>query len=126
LNRQETEVWLLWFRLQQLREMDAAGQIKCYVCGSMENYTRVYLRTVVSNVCLPLKLITENNYFCCYECNTIAAHQKAEKKINRQLKYNLRQKIRKHKPVHYSQHDLDCVERKLRKLLKNHDYEQRQ
>ena len=117
------ELWTLWERLQQLREMDSRGYIECYICKEYNRYPSMVLKTVYFKVPLPLHFVKENNYFCCNDCNTRKNHYKAQKLKDKDLGYSLKERINKQPQFEYTEQDIQWAEKKLRRLLKNHDYE---
>jgi hypothetical protein len=113
----EKIVWTMWVRLQELRESDGKGKIKCACCCEMFGYTDMNIKVIFKQFGFPFWFLTENNYFCCDLCDT-KENLKAMKAKNKDL-------VLKFKQIPLSYSDADMVEaiQKLARKLKNHDTE---
>lgn len=108
-------LWSLWERLQQIRECDEQGRIKCSFCGGSFGYIEMNLIVMFKQYGFVYWFLRENNYFCCDNCNKKENHivRRAE---NKELSQNMSRV-----PMTYNEGDLIEAIQKLARKIKNHD-----
>ena len=115
MKEKEKILWDLWERLQQIRNCDKHGQIKCYFCGEDFGYVDIKLMVVFKKFGFPFWFVKENNYFCCEGCNT-RLNQVHIRKENKRMSDSF-SRI----PIAYDEADLVEAIQKLTRKIKNHD-----